>query len=346
MGTRVGIKVSARLKICAAAFTSGVMLGGTTATAARAESPPTGGLYYFTYDCPAKGTVTTLNGINNHGDFAGTCFPGSFTGAANQAGQSSDTAIYGFLVRNGRFIKFAVPVTGPTGCQPCTFPAYMNASDSIVGFYYDHAGVGHGFIRDVAGNFTTIDDPKAGTNASVGAGTYAEGINDRGLVVGNYVDNKGVNHGFTWSHGVFGTVPNPPGTDTAAGDGVIPSDESPSGVLVGYYFNHAGGIDGFVLSGGHFFTLNLCKGESTGRTFLSGISNDGSTIVAETRCAGATRHSYVLRAGHVTEVNDPHAGTAVNEGTFLFAVDEAGDYAVGGFFDANDALHGMLVDIA
>jgi uncharacterized membrane protein len=218
-------------------------------------------------------------------------------------------------------------------------------SDTAVGLYIDQAGLGHGFIRDAEGEYTTIDDPQAGTNASVGAGTYPNGINDAGVVVGSYVDNAGVNHGFSWSKGVFRTLPNPPGTGTSAGQGVVPTDENPSGVIVGEYYTSIGALHGFVLSGGHFFTFNACNGGTSGGTLVSGISNDSRTIVGETHCAGATRHGYVLRSWHFTEVNDPHAGTSPTEGTFISALDEDGDYAAGGYYDSN-GLHGMLVDLA
>jgi hypothetical protein len=324
------LKVGARLKICAAAITLALMLGGTTATAVHAGSPGARAFDYFTFDCPGSGTVTTLNGINDHGDFAGTCY---------------GSGIYGFLVRNGRFTKFHDSATGPVGCQPCTSVSYMNGSDTIAGAYYDNAGVGHGFIRDVAGNFITIDDPGAGTDGAVGAGTFPDGINDRGVVVGSYVDNAGVNHGFTWSHGVFRTLPNPPGTGTAAGQGAIATEESTSGVIVGEYNTRSGAFRGFELTGGHFFTFNACNSGTSGGTAFAGISNNDRTIVGETYCAGATRHGFVLRSGHLTKVTDPHAGTAPSEGTFISALDEDGDYAVGGFFDAHGGQHGMLVDL-
>jgi hypothetical protein len=53
----------------------------------------------------------------------------------------------------------------------------------------DAAGATHGFLLS-HGHYTTLDDP-AGT-----AGTYAEGMNDQGDIVGFYFDTNGLAHGF------------------------------------------------------------------------------------------------------------------------------------------------------
>jgi uncharacterized membrane protein len=52
----------------------------------------------------------------------------------------------------------------------------------IVGSYYDDTG-SHGFLLD-GDTFITIDLPGA-------LATYADGINDRGQIVGEYSDNEG-----------------------------------------------------------------------------------------------------------------------------------------------------------
>jgi probable HAF family extracellular repeat protein len=57
--------------------------------------------------------------------------------------------------------------------------------------------------------YTTLDDPLGinGTN-----GTYAFGINDRGVVAGYYYDSSGDAHGFRYSGGSYITLDYPPGT--------------------------------------------------------------------------------------------------------------------------------------
>jgi probable HAF family extracellular repeat protein len=62
-----------------------------------------------------------------------------------------------------------------------------------VGYYLDASNVDHGFLLS-HGQYTTLDDPSAGTGAF--QGTLAFGINASGKIVGNYTDANGVIHGF------------------------------------------------------------------------------------------------------------------------------------------------------
>ena len=62
----------------------------------------------------------------------------------------------------------------------------VNPSRVIVGAFTDSGSAMHGFD---GGAFTRIDAPGAAT-------TRVSGINDRGDVVGNFVDTAGRTHGF------------------------------------------------------------------------------------------------------------------------------------------------------
>ena len=60
----------------------------------------------------------------------------------------------------------------------------INDTDQIVGSYIDKDGRTHGYIFDAnSGTYTTLDDPFGA------GGTFASGINDRGLVVGSYAES-------------------------------------------------------------------------------------------------------------------------------------------------------------
>lgn len=54
--------------------------------------------------------------------------------------------------------------------------------------------------------FTTIDNPAAINSTN---GTYAQGINDPGQVVGYYYDSAGNSHGFSKTDGSFTTLDYP-----------------------------------------------------------------------------------------------------------------------------------------
>ena len=104
----------------------------------------------------------------------------------------------------------------------------LNNSGEVVGYYLDSFGVEHGYLRDAAGNFTTIDGPGS-TN------TDAAGINASGQIVGTFADSFGT-HGFLLGGGVF-TELDVPGSNETIATGI-----SNAGLISGVYGNRAGGF--------------------------------------------------------------------------------------------------------
>ena len=96
-----------------------------------------------------------------------------------------------------------------------TFPNAVNIEGTVVGVYYDAAGVLHGFI-DSDGRFTTVDAPGAGTGAE--RGTYSDGISDAGLVDGEVLDANNLYSGWLEAGGQFTAL-----NDPDAGDGAYQS---------------------------------------------------------------------------------------------------------------------------
>ena len=82
----------------------------------------------------------------------------------------------------------------------------------MVGQYIDSSGE-HGFLYSDS-KYATIDDPLA-TNA-----TYAREINNKGEIVGLYVDSSGAQHGFLYSDGKYTTINDPLGTVQTAAFGI------------------------------------------------------------------------------------------------------------------------------
>lgn len=121
---------------------------------------------------------TTLTGINDKGDLAGTF------GSSVQANQ-------GFVDINGKISDFA-----PSGATS-TFTAAINNQDQVVGQYTDSSNDTHGFFRDSNGAMTSIDVPGATSTAAVG-------INDAGQITGTFADGSGT-HGFFLKGGSFTT---------------------------------------------------------------------------------------------------------------------------------------------
>ena len=59
--------------------------------------------------------------------------------------------------------------------------------------------------------FSTLDDPMVPTDGprGQGIGTVAQGINDRGQIVGYYYDSGGNQHGFLYNGGTYTTLDVP-----------------------------------------------------------------------------------------------------------------------------------------
>ena len=74
-------------------------------------------------------------------------------------------------------------------------------------------------------------------------------INNRGKVVGEYLDRHGVYHGYVWANGRFATIDGPLGT----GASIV--DVNDRGDKVGTYFAEDGTADGFLLRHGEYTTF-------------------------------------------------------------------------------------------
>lgn len=169
-----------------------------------------------------RASATTARGINNAGDITGR----HFDAARNESG---------FILKDGTFQD----VFFPGSCSTDVWMAQDNEGVLVGDICTDADGGIHGYIRNKAGVFTRVDDPRAqapctavrwinenGTMVGVYANTlddcfnfvthgfllldgeYTEifipgslstgvfGINDDGVMVGQYTDQKGVAHGF------------------------------------------------------------------------------------------------------------------------------------------------------
>jgi len=134
-------------------------------------------------------------------------------------------------------VKFSVSAAGTAAGQG-TFPAAINASGVIAGYYIDANNVHHGFERASNGAITNFDDPNAGTSA--GQGTWAFGINATGTIAGYYIDSSYALHGYSFSQGVFTEI------DAAGAAGTLALSINDAGTIAGTYFDPAGVDHGFV----------------------------------------------------------------------------------------------------
>src|SRR5262249_35975993 len=147
--------------------------------------------------------------------------------------------------------------------------------------------------------YTALDDPSA-TN-----GTVANGINDSGQIVGDYVGNSPITltHGFLYdpSSGTYTTLDDPLASQNPGG-GTIASGINGTGEIVGSYATGGGMIvltaHGFLLSGGTYTTIEDPLATNGGIAF--GINASGQIVGFY---SNATGHGFLLSGGTYTTID-------------------------------------------
>jgi probable HAF family extracellular repeat protein len=167
-------------------------------------------------------------------------------------------------------------------------------------------------------NYTTLSDPLGSTN-----GTYAQGINDRGQVVGFSSSRS-----FLYSGGTYTTLNDPSSTNAQTfAYGINNASQ-----IVGYYEGGpVGGYHGFIYSGGAYTTLN--DPLAPNNTYAQGINNLSQIVGFYGDATGA--HGFLYSGGTYITLNDPH-GT---NGTYAEGINDRGQI-VGVYSDGN--LHAFL----
>ena len=253
----------------------------------------------------------------------------------------------------------------------------INDAGSAVGRYVS-GGRTHGFLRSADGTITTIDFPGAtftvaGTLNNDGdvAGWYslpasptirhgfvlidgvyasfdppgstftnALGINDRGDVVGRYCTKsvcrepgRGDFHGFLFRDGEITTLDI----------GAIETNAwkvNDRGEVLGGFGVAGGGVELFVWRDGDVRTFALPNGKPLSED-NGGINSQGAIVgkyCDVSPCLiGPAGHGFLISDGSLVTINYPGA-----TGTSAYGINARGE-VVGGYFDAQGALHGYLL---
>src|SRR5262249_18727624 len=176
--------------------------------------------------------------------------------------------------------------------------------------------------------YTTLDDPSA-TN-----GTVANGINDSGQIVGDYVGNSPITltHGFLYdpSSGTYTTLDDPLASHNTGG-GTITNAVNGTGEIEGASANGGSMMDctrpGIVIVGGTYTTID--DPLATNGTIANGINASGQIVGFY---SNATGHGFLLSGGTngtYTTLDDPLSMLA----TFAQDINDAGQI-VGGYNNA------------
>jgi uncharacterized membrane protein len=270
---------------------------------------------FTTIDHPEAVDETAVLGINRRGEMVG--------GYVDAEG-----TVRSFLLDDGVFTPIEHPDAGAA-----TIAFGLNDRSQVVGTYIDADGRGHGFLRDMGrgvrdeGVFTTIDHPDAGSEP--GTGTAAFGVNDRGRIVGTYIDPGGAVHGFVRDkgrrarrdEGAFTIIDSPGAVDTLA-LAINNRDQ-----IVGASIDAENTKRGFLLQEGEFTTIDHPDATSEvegGGTALYGLSDRGQIVgqYSDSSC-----HGFLLDGDTFTTIDNPDAQFA----TGAADINERGQIV--GFYD-------------
>jgi hypothetical protein len=310
---------------------------------ARAEQT-----HIISFDVPGADTTpgdyngTFAVGINNFGIITGTYI-------------DINDVYHGFLrSTDGRFITFQAPGADTTpGSYNGTAPASINDLGVITGNYYDENGVGHGFLREPDGKFTTFDVPGMG-----GYGATALAMNVEGAIVGYYTDSNYLYHAFLRSPDGSLTTWSAPDACTDASQGCIgtgATNINAFGIIVGGYTDNNGNFvhHSYVRSrDGELNVFNVpgagigsYQGTGCGSCYL-GFNLEGA-VAGIYIDATSAQHSYLRSPdGKFTTFDAPGAGTASGQGTGCpsdcpTSLNDFGAIT-GSYIDANYVQHGYL----
>ena len=136
--------------------------------------------------------------------------------------------------------------------------------------------------------FTTINIPGA-------ISTGANGINNAGVIVGNYEDSSHAYHGYILDGSNLTTLDNPNGTNTT----VDHCNLNGTLQVVGSYTNSAGKSVGFMYSNGVYTDIPGPTGAVS--SFANGINDDGVIVGGYTDSGNLTR-AFVLKDGKYTTI--------------------------------------------
>jgi hypothetical protein len=296
---------------------------------------------FITFDAPGAGTIpnptwgmgTFAFGINDLGEIGGWYV-------------DDNEVHHGYLrTPNGRIATFEYSGAGTGFCQG-TLSWEMNSWGVTAGHYIDSENVFHGFLRALDGRITPFSVEGAGTvpGECGGQGTYVAGINQAGVIAGEYADSNWNDHGYVRTPDGRITVFDPKGSVSTGENNGTPINQF--GVITGYYADANWVWHGFLRAPDGRITTFDAPGAGTAAgegTFPTSI-NDNGTIAGFLQDNNELTHGFVLYPdGKFRTFDVPGGGTVVGswQGTYPIWINSAGAIA-GYIIDSNGVSHGFL----
>jgi probable HAF family extracellular repeat protein len=187
-------------------------------------------------------------------------------------------------------------------------------------------------LADEVYSFTTINYPGVRI-------TRASGINDDGLIVGDFDDAAAITHGFLYRGGSFTVIDAPEASCPELRPcGTMHPGINGSGEIVGGFLQAQGYNNqvqhGFLYSGGRFTTIDV---PGASGTFARGI-NDREVIVGGYGNANEIAgNGFLLNDGSFSTIDHPNA----SGGNFAVGINNSGQIA--GDFTNDTGEHGFLL---
>jgi probable HAF family extracellular repeat protein len=248
-------------------------------------------------DLPADGGFTVLSKFDDRGRIVGK--------TPDEDGDGFDGLVGD---RRGGLRRFEAPGATSTYAQGINERGWI-VGDSSPGPSVTSPGA-TGYLL-IGGRYTRIAYPRA-------VFTQAFDVNNRGQVVGEYLDQNGVYHGYRWQDGRFTSFDGPRGTG-ASFTGI-----NDSGDIVGAYpvdpADPMAGLRGFVLRGDDYTTFAFPDAKFTAPF---DINNRGQVVGVTVGDPALTEfHGFVYTRGverPATQIDIPGAAA-----TSVFGIDDRG----------------------
>jgi hypothetical protein len=265
----------------------GVLLVLTFVAVGIAAAPP---LTFTFSDVIANKTATETDsyGVNNAGVIVGDYVDAS-------------GVQHGMILAGKKLTTVNNKTCQTTGATAGSIAFYaINKAGAAVGWCINSTtGIDEGFVY-AKGKFTAINFPKS-------TGTQATGINDKGEVVGLYLDSSAVQHGFSKIGKKYKTIDVSGDTSTAA-YGV-----NNAGQVCVYAFNSAGGYDSFLYNGKTFKKI-ADPNAGTAGTVCHAPNNKGD-IAGTYFDASGFAVGFLYHGGKYFDLKDPKASNSTrNDG--------------------------------
>jgi probable HAF family extracellular repeat protein len=177
----------------------------------------------------------------------------------------------------------------------------------IVGFYGAASAFGTNSFA-VAGTMHkgVVNEAFRGVSFPGALEQSAEGVNDKGQIVGTYVDTSGDQHGYELSGGVFAVIDVPFAGATATGaEGINNARE-----IVGGWQDSSGNTHGFTFSRGTYSSFDY---PAAADSWAYSINNEGDIVGYYNDTSGAT-HGFLLSGGTYTSIDVPGAVETFGDG--------------------------------